>query len=376
MIFNYDVIPEQVEYYYRLLTILGSLSNLFSNSAVPYLDYRISEKLFCRTFNANDLGRSDISVDAKKDYFGIGIKTFIEGNGESFQKIAEFNKDSSTFRSSSPEKLIKTVANLRNKRIESTKGICGVSNLFYHCIVRKPEKMKVYEIKMDNIKEDDIQKIRSIGNVIKFTDSLNQYSYNLTKSTLYQQFITPSSYVEIDIEILENPFKILETLLGDGLNSFSLKPVKIEEYIYLPLYSDRTKKVETSSGLNQWNAKGRPRDPDEVYIPIPKWIHKQYPNFFPTSDNDFELVLPDATSIVAKVCQDNGKALMSNPNKDLGKWLLRDVFKLKEREILTTEKLQEIGLDSVIIHKIDNNKFSINFKKIGSFEEFKVSVQR
>jgi len=31
------------------------------------------------------------------------------------------------------------------------------------------------------------------------------------------------------------------------------------------------------SGLNQWNARGRDRNPNEVYIPIPAEIHKNFP---------------------------------------------------------------------------------------------------
>ena len=61
---------------------------------------------------------------------------------------------------------------------------------------------------------------------------------------------------------------------------------------------------------------------------------------------------------------------MSNPNQDLGKWLLRKLLKLKEGELLTYQKLAEIGVDSVQVTKIDNANFEIDFKKLGSFEEF------
>ena len=38
--------------------------------------------------------------------------------------------------------------------------------------------------------------------------------------------------------------------------------------------------VFEKSGLNQWNAGGRPRHSDEVYIPIPSEIHKNFQGFF------------------------------------------------------------------------------------------------
>ena len=52
--------------YQNSLTIIGSLSNLFSNSRTPYLYYRIAEKIFCNSFLADDLSRGDVALDAIK----------------------------------------------------------------------------------------------------------------------------------------------------------------------------------------------------------------------------------------------------------------------------------------------------------------------
>lgn len=54
---------------------------------------------------------------------------------------------------------------------------------------------------------------------------------------------------------------------------------------------------------------------------------------------------------------------MSNPNKELGKWLLRDVLHLKEGELLTMEKLNLFGFDSVIVFKIDSFNFKIDVRQ-------------
>lgn len=62
---------------------------------------------------------------------------------------------------------------------------------------------------------------------------------------------------------------------------------------------------------------------------------------------------------------------MSYSNRELGQWILRDVLKLKEGELLTYAKLQTLGVDSVRIDKINNLEFEINFAKIGSYEQFK-----
>jgi hypothetical protein len=61
---------------------------------------------------------------------------------------------------------------------------------------------------------------------------------------------------------------------------------------------------------------------------------------------------------------------MSNPNKVLGKWLLRDVLNLKEDELLKYEKLQKIGIDSVKIDKQDDENYYINFASLDGYEGY------
>ena len=81
---------ESKDQYENFLKVVGSLSNLFSESNIPYLYYRIAEKLFCKAFNTDDLGRSDVSVDTKKENLGIGLKTFLAKNNKTLQKVTEF----------------------------------------------------------------------------------------------------------------------------------------------------------------------------------------------------------------------------------------------------------------------------------------------
>ena len=99
------------------------------------------------------------------------------------------------------------------------------------------------------------------------------------------------------------------------------------DYVILPLYSTAKfgeRVVQEKSGINQWNAGGRDRKYGEAYIPIPSIIHKLAPNFFPERDKSFDLLLPNSdVPINAKVCQDNRKALMSNPNDLLCRWLYK-----------------------------------------------------
>ena len=362
---------EQREYYERLLKAVGSLSKLFSEAPEPYIAYRAAENLFCKAFEAENLSRSDASADASKNKIGFGIKTFLHKNGKSFEKVAEFNSDHSLFRALGTEEKIRKIAELRNERIETTKRIFGLEQIIYHCITRQVGKILVYETPAPLIKIDEIKDLKANGNTIQFSDPSAEYSFNVAKSTLYKRFITPENVLlEVPVRILEDPFDEIEKLITEAGLIFA--PIKVQPHVFLPLYSTRggDKKVSEKSGLNQWNASGRPRDPNEIYIPIPAWLHRKFSNFFPPRDQAFELTLPDRTTMSAKVCQDNSKALMSNPNSALGKWLLRDVLNLPEREMLTYDKLQAIGLDTVVIYKTDNETYDIDFTRIGSYEKF------
>lgn len=365
---------DQQSQYERLLKAVGSLSRLFSEAPEPYLAYRAAENLFCKAFGAENLSRSDASADASKDRLGFGIKTFLYKNGKSFEKIAEFNGDHGLFRTLDTEDKVRKIAELRNERLETTKRIFGLDNIIYHCITRQVGKILVYETPAPII---DLAQIRDItpsasGNAIQFSDPSAEYSFSVSKSTLYRRFIADNILLEVPVRILEDPFDHIEKLITEAGLIFA--PIRVQPHVFLPLYSMRggTKNVKEKSGLNQWNASGRPRDPNEIYIPIPAWLHRKFPNFFPDRDVPFKLVLPDRKELSAKVCQDNSKALMTNPNSALGEWLLRDVMNLQERQLLTYEKLQEIGLDTVVIYKIDDETYDIDFTRIGSYEQFKL----
>ncbi len=363
---------EQISYYERLLKSVASLSGLFSENPEPYLAYRATENLFCKAFDAENLSRSDASADASKDGIGFGLKTFLEGNGRTMQKVAEFNSEHSLFQHLDPKDKVKKIAQLRNERLETTKRIFRLDNIIYHCITRQVGKIIVYEIPAHLV---DIDKIRDVkvsnnGSSIQFSDSLSEYSFNVSKSTLYMRFVTPKNVLlDLPVRILNDPFSEIEKLISEKGLIFA--PVKIQPHVFLPLYSMRDEKhVPSRSGLNQWNAAGRDRNPNEIYIPIPAWIHHKFPDFFPDRDKVFELTLPDRSVLKASLCQDGSKALMSDPNKALGKWLLRDVLNLKEGELLTYDKLQMIGLDSVVVYKVDDDHYDIDFTKIGSYENF------
>ena len=156
---------EQQQLYLKLLQATGSLSNIFSDSISPYLYYRAMENIFCKAFEADNLSRGDVSVDAAKNKVGIGLKTFLFNNGKTFQKIAEFNKESYLFRNSESQKLntetarniISTVAEMRNERIDFTKRSHDLDYMIYHSITRSKYQMSIYEDMIDFIDIDSIE---------------------------------------------------------------------------------------------------------------------------------------------------------------------------------------------------------------------------
>lgn len=361
------------EKYTEYLKVVGSLSKLFSDSLCPYLYYRAAENIFCLAFDAENLSRSDISIDAKKGEIGFGLKTFLQGNGKTFQKVAEFNSIRDEYIHLSDTEIIKFISEARNKRLNICLDGYGVDKLVYHCLTRSDSNISIYEFSMDMIDIRNIKKIeRKSKNSIHFTDGLNEYSFNLSKSTLYKRFECEASLADIQIDILDEPYESL-TCINKSTPKL-LKHISSKPFIYLPLYAPSSKDLEPApaSGINQWNAKGRPRHQDELYIPIPAWIHKEFATFFPNNNSDkFELILPNGESLNAKMCQSGQKGLMSNPNKALGKWILRDVLKVPVGNIIDRKYLEKIGIDSVIVFKISNSKYKIDFASIGKFEEFK-----
>ncbi|UOE53599.1 restriction endonuclease PLD domain-containing protein [Cytobacillus oceanisediminis] len=375
MFFDKQSQEEQKEYI-KLLQVVGSLSNLFSESRTPYLYYRAAENIFCRALNANNLSRGDISFDAFKGSVGIGLKTFVHGNGKKFEKVAEFNKDIEKFRGLNEENIMLKIAELRNNRIAATERAHNTSKKIYHLVTRKDGMFEIHEEEMHYIDLASIKldRKKTTDKNIFFKDKYNHYKFYIAKSTLYKQFLCNNPIAKFDVEVLDDPFQLLLTDQSEEYYIAHEQDEKFEQ-IYLPLYSARSGKVEEKSGLNQWNAGGRDRHEDEVYIPIPSWIHQQFEGFFPYDPHSdekepFILVLPDGKEIDAKVCQSGGKGFMSKPNKLLGHWILRTILQVPVGRLVTYEDLDRVGIDSALVTKIDDYRFKINFASKGSYADF------
>lgn len=366
--------------YIKLLSSMGKLSKLFNDGSVPFLQYRAHENIFCQSFHTDNLSRSDVSYDTKFSNIGIGLKTFLHGNGNTYQKVAEFNALSTKLRSLEGINLAKEVAKYRNARIETTNREHNIKIGIYHCLTRLDGEFRIYEYPLEKINIQSLVVLSETEKSLTFTDKTHEYNFNRSKSTLFKRFIlTGEPLATILIETLENPYRFLLNIGSTLKNEFeeianheNLNPGV--DFICLPLYAPSSNSYSPAdhSGLNQWNAKGRQRDPNEVYIPIPSWIHKECNGFLPNSNNDiFEITLPTGEVLSAKLCQSGSKGLMSNPNKALGKWLLRDLLQIQQCKIVTRENLELAGIDSIFLYKISSTSYKINFAALGKFEEFK-----
>lgn len=340
------------EKYFEMLGLMASLSKLFSENEVPYLDYRLTENLFCKYYNAINDARSCTAYDARFKGVGIGIKTFILNNNASTEKIAEFNKLRPYLKDLKGEELARKLSEFRNDRMRFANDTFNVNETQYHIVGRSAGLLRIFNVPYERIDIDSIRNVKDKGASISFEDKNNFYSFNRSKTVLMKRFTVPSVYKDVSVDILSDPLTLLENLIINKETDVFRPKIKGSDYVILPLYSTQRKRnqeVPSKSGLNQWNAGGRARNANEVYIPVPAKIHKEFPDFFPKRDEPFELHLPDGKILSAKICQDGGKALMSNPNSELGEWILRKVLKKQEGTLVTKLDLDTFGFDSIMV---------------------------
>lgn len=387
-LFNNDKIRDNGDYL-NLLSAVSKISGLFSESSIPYINYRVAENIFCKCFEADNLSRSDTAYDAKINNIGIGIKTFTCLKDNSLEKIAEFNSLSKGFVGLSKEELAHQLSSFRNDRINLANRIYNIDQSYYHIIARRNKELVIFDTDYDIIDLNTIHSIEETKSGIKFRDRVNEYGFNRSKSTLYRKFHIEEGACYKDIEILKDPFELLLSLFNNKAELISQeKLIPGKDFIILPLYGykDGEKFIYERSGLNQWNAEGRERNQNEVYIPVSMNIHKSFLNFFPPIKKDdkqyFQLHLPNQETYDASMCQgaylqiegeqvNKGKGLMTKSNKGLGYWLLRKALQLKENQLATYKMLEDIGYDSVIIYKIKEGEYKIDIMKLDSFEDFK-----
>jgi hypothetical protein len=390
--------------YLEKLALIAQLSPLFSDSEMPFIQSRFAERLFCLESGSKDLARQDISFDARSaGGQGIGVKTYVASTKETakVEKIAEFTTYATQgkFSGLSGEALALEVSALRNLRVNSDSAEIGVSisSSYYHCVVRTPGELFFIEQDFAQISLEDIRPTDRFGKAVAefsksghvyFEDGAHQYMFNVAKNVLYRRFdpklgfISDSTKLNKTLDLAKLLSEIQKLDLGSvSINNLETQALVDSDYVVLPLYSPSTKSVAVASGINQWNAGGRVRKFSEAYIPVPAQIHKIKSGFFPARDVSFSLKLPNGEIVQASICQDNDKALMSNPNTELCRWLFATIdgsFSEAERRMATVNRpytysdLLAIGKDSVIVRKVAGREWEYELESapLGSYENF------
>jgi hypothetical protein len=402
------------DFYKAALVTVGSLSRLFSESDLPFFHYRFIENLFVRATGGKNISRQDAVFDAlvgENNSIAVGVKTFTvrKKSTYSYEKVQEFTAlaGKGFLGKMKDKELVLTIAKERNRRIlleSATFNIDPIKSI-YHCLVRREGQAVVHEEPYSLISIKTITPLSPSGRTISqfstkssnvhFFDGLNYYRYSRSKNVLLKRFDISigENWKAIPIEIKENVFTdLFENALGGSVMPNGKITGLFEEnseipgqdYVILPLYSQRSgvKEVPAKSGLNQWNAGGRQRKFGEAYIPVPRDVHKYCPDFFPIGKN-FLLKLPNTkTPANASLCQAGSKALMTNPNDELCKWIFKVIDpkfsvsmynKPPSRDPFTYADLEIAGYDSVKVTKLKDQKsksYEIQFEAIGAYEEF------
>ena len=238
--------------YLKLLSAVSKLSRLFSESSVPFINYRVAENIFCRSFDAGNLSRSDTAFDANYNSVGVGLKTFVCSGNSSTEKVAEFNSLSRTLKDFKGKELALKLGEYRNDRINLANRVYDIENSLYHIVARKEKELLLYETDYNIIDVSNIHSVKDNKASLQFEDGHNLYSFNYSKSTLFRKFIIPQNAFRLPIDIIEDPYSLLLELFEDNKNlkTATDKLVKGENYVILPLYGiqkkDRTKPLKSN----------------------------------------------------------------------------------------------------------------------------------
>jgi len=402
------------DFYSDALVAVGGLSRLFSESNIPFFQYRFIENLFIRATNGKNISRQDAVFDAlvgENNGIAVGVKTFTlpKKATYSYEKVQEFTAlaGKGKIGMMNDRDLVQTVARERNRRIliESASFNVDPSKSIYHCLVRREGEAVIHEEPYPTISVNSLTPLTSSGKKLKrfstktsnihFYDGSNYYRYSRSKNVLLKRFeiSTGQNWEPVRIEIIKDVFsELFENVLGATLTSEmkitglydQISETPGVDYVVLPLYSVRrgSKEVPEKSGLNQWNAAGRPRKFGEAYISVPIDIHKNCKGFFPLGSK-FKLFLPNTKEPAeASLCQSGYKALMTKPNDELCKWIFKVIDpkfslsmynKAPSRAPYSYSDLETAGFDAVRVSKLKNQNrsgFEIQFEPIGAYEDF------
>lgn len=120
--------------------------------------------------------------------------------------------------------------------------------------------------------------------------------------------------------------------------------------------SGAKEKVPLSSGLN-WGQRPH-REPNQAYISVPASVQRD--SFFPEIGTPFHLLSDDGWLFHCIRAQQNGKAIHSQNNSDLGLYF-RNRLGLANGALITLQNLLIYGRTTIDVYKLAKTTFVFDF---------------
>ena len=126
--------------------------------------------------------------------------------------------------------------------------------------------------------------------------------------------------------------------------------------IHLTTGSGSNERVPYASGLNWGQRPGR--EPNQAYLPLGVDIQRE--EFFPAKGVQFRLTTDDGHEFKCTRAQQNGKAIHSENNSDLGKYF-RKRLGVSLGSLVSLGHLLQFGRTSVDVFKISEREYFMDF---------------
>lgn len=130
-----------------------------------------------------------------------------------------------------------------------------------------------------------------------------------------------------------------------------------QDWVMLPLFSERENRIHEHSGLNWGQRDGR--NPNQAYIPVP--VNVRNANFFPPRGQPFSVLTSDGFPFVCVIAQDGGKAIhTTNNNSEIGEYFRRRLG-VPLGTPITLGDLDKFGNRYVKFTKINEEEYYMEF---------------
>lgn len=409
---------EEQEDYEDYLRMYGALSALFnqksSETGAPYLDSKFQETIYARCFKSEDVDIGNTPHDIRSKFgsenIGIGLKTWLSSK-PSYQKVMQLKRYRTQIEpyQKQPEELAHVVSKIKNQRLITDYKRLGLNEdtNIYHYVTRDAGKMLLSETSYPLVDMNRLKPGKLTTKSFTFSDGIKEYKYTFGDCEIWMRFSPEDKNTTLldtlDINIIDDPFAFLKNAFKKEKGVYAPAKPKYD-YLYLPLYSYKSKTVLKSSGLNSWNglpkskSSSTVRPKGEAYIPIPKELWKKCPYWVDPKINmadyayykrmtgessvQINLHMPDGKIFPARFTQQGFKSLQTKPQSILGSWILnvlgitdpqRKQYDQPATNIVTMKLLQQVGFDSLKLWHEDPSKpreIWIDFAEYGSFERF------